>query len=98
MFIPNGIIGDVSIGIKIEDTDLFPKRKPDQVLRFGRDFCHWRRKRESNPCARLRAYELSKPAPSATWVFLHVVSCGNGNYKRVERHFSMMAYGIIPSL
>jgi 23S rRNA pseudouridine955/2504/2580 synthase len=31
----------------------------------------WRRKRESNPCARLRAYELSKPAPSATWVFLH---------------------------
>ena len=30
----------------------------------------WRRNRDSNPSAVLPAYELSKPAPSTTWVFL----------------------------
>ena len=32
----------------------------------------WRRNRDSNPSAQLRAYELSKPTPSTTWVFLRM--------------------------
>ncbi len=32
----------------------------------------WRRNRDSNPSALLQAYELSKPAPSTTWVFLQI--------------------------
>ena len=35
-------------------------------------FTAWRRNRDSNPSALLQAYELSKPAPSTTWVFLHI--------------------------
>ena len=35
-------------------------------------FFAWRRNRDSNPSALLQAYELSKPAPSTTWVFLHI--------------------------
>ena len=33
----------------------------------------WRRNRDSNPSAQLRAYELSKPTPSTTWVFLRTL-------------------------
>ena len=34
----------------------------------------WRRKRDSNPRTLLQVYELSKPAPSTTWVFLRIDS------------------------
>lgn len=34
----------------------------------------WRRNGDSNPSALLQAYELSKPAPSTTWVFLRFAS------------------------
>ena len=34
-------------------------------------FTIWRRKRDLNPRTLLHVYELSKPAPSASWVFLH---------------------------
>ncbi len=32
----------------------------------------WRRKRDLNPRTLLHVYELSKPAPSASWVFLRM--------------------------
>lgn len=32
----------------------------------------WRRKRDLNPRTELPVYELSKPAPSASWVFLRM--------------------------
>ena len=38
---------------------------------FGDLDCRWRRNGDSNPSAVLPAYELSKPTPSTTWVFLH---------------------------
>ena len=33
----------------------------------------WRRIRDLNPSAPFGTYELSKPAPSASWVILHAV-------------------------
>ena len=32
----------------------------------------WRRKRDLNPRTLLHVYELSKPTPSASWVFLRI--------------------------
>jgi hypothetical protein len=61
---------------------------------FGAAYLLWRRKRESNPCARLRAYELSKPAPSATWVFLHAFRAAKGIIG-CRRAFFNVGYAII---
>ena len=36
------------------------------------DIQSWRRKRDLNPRTLLHVYELSKPTPSASWVFLHI--------------------------
>ena len=38
----------------------------------ARLFLIWRRNRDLNPGTVLPIYELSKPAPSTTWVFLHL--------------------------
>ena len=52
--------------LNIESRD--GKKTPYMVLQMK-----WRRKRDLNPRALLQAYELSKPTPSATWVFLQRV-------------------------
>ena len=50
---------------------MLKNKKKHVFLRTCLDNQSWRRKRDLNPRTLLHVYELSKPAPSASWVFLH---------------------------
>ena len=52
----------------------------------------WRRKGDLNPCALLEAYELSKPAPSTTWVFLHAFPIIHKARENVIRFCSFLGF------
>ncbi len=49
---------------------MLKKKKKHALLRTCLDNQSWRRRRGSNPRTLLHVYELSKPAPSASWVLL----------------------------
>lgn len=68
----NLTIGKIIILDYPNKNQLSFKIKAPLAHSLGAFFNVWRRNRDSNPSSRLRDYELSKPAPSATWVFLRV--------------------------
>ena len=53
---------------------IFKKKKKHALLRTCLDNRGWRRIRDLNPSAAFTTYELSKPAPSASWVILRAFS------------------------
>lgn len=55
-----------------------PKNKKKHAFfRTCLDNQSWRRNRDLNPGTELPVYELSKPAPSASWVFLRGFKLNN---------------------
>ena len=63
--------------------------KKHALLRTCLDNQSWRRNGDLNPGTLLHVYELSKPAPSASWVFLQCLA---------ESHLSMRANSIIAKI
>ena len=51
---------------------MLKNKKKHALLRTCLDNQSWRRNRDLNPGTELPVYELSKPAPSASWVFLRI--------------------------
>ena len=49
---------------------MLKNKKKHALLHTCLDNQSWRRRRDSNPRTLLQVYELSKPAPSASWVLL----------------------------
>jgi hypothetical protein len=80
MFIPNGIIGDVSIGIKIEDTDLFPKRKPDQTEVWS-GFLPLAEEKGVEPLRPVKSLRAFQARPFSHLGIPPRLSRGKGNYR-----------------
>lgn len=53
---------------------MLKNKKKHALFRTCLHITTWRRNRDLNPGTELPVYELSKPAPSASWVFLPI-SC-----------------------